>query len=70
MVGGIIVLTNARTLVRQAGIEGAGAAAIYLGIVALWAAAVALSARTVLRERATGADEHPTDEPVLTVPLG
>jgi uncharacterized membrane protein YfcA len=52
MVGGIIVLTNSRTLVREASITGAGAAAIYLGIVALWAAAVAWSARRVLRDRA------------------
>ena len=34
MVGGIIVLTNSRTLVRQAGIEGPASAAVYLGIVA------------------------------------
>lgn len=52
MVGGVIVLTNSRTLVQQAEITGGGAAAIYLGIVALWAAAVAWSARTVLRDRA------------------
>ncbi len=52
LVGGVIVLTNSRTLVREAGITGGGAAAIYLGIVALWAAAVAWSARRVLRERA------------------
>lgn len=52
LVGGIIVLTNARTLVREAGIAGPPSTAIYLGIVALWAAAVAWSVRTVLRDRA------------------
>ncbi|WCO66354.1 sulfite exporter TauE/SafE family protein [Iamia majanohamensis] len=68
MVGGIIVLTNSRTLVRQAGIEGLGSAAIYLGIVLLWAAAVAWSARTVLRDRAEareGAGRDEEAEPVL-----
>ena len=58
LVGGVIVLTNARTLVQEAGITGAGAAAIYLGIVAGWAAAVAWSARTVLRDRAAERDRH------------
>ncbi|HEU5149730.1 MAG TPA: sulfite exporter TauE/SafE family protein [Iamia sp.] len=53
LVGGIIVLTNSRTLVREAGITGAPSAAIYLGIVVLWAAAVAWSVRTVVRDRAT-----------------
>ncbi len=51
LVGGLIVLTNARTLVHQAGVAGAPSAAIYLGIVALWASAVAWSVRTVLRDR-------------------
>lgn len=84
MVGGIIVLTNARTLVRQAGVEGPAAAAVYLGIVALWVAAVGWSARTVLRARAeeaaTPADrplevadgrDHPADgdRPVATLPV-
>jgi uncharacterized membrane protein YfcA len=64
MVGGIIVLTNSRTLVREAGITGVGAAAIYLGIVALWAAAVAWSARRVLRDRAAGdGDADPESAP-------
>lgn len=66
MVGGIIVLTNSRTLVREAGITGGGAAAIYLGIVAIWAAAVAWSARRVLRDRADAraAEEAAPSSPV------
>jgi hypothetical protein len=53
-VGGIIVLTNSRTLVQEAGLAGPAAAAIYVAIVALWAAAVAWSVRTVLQERGAG----------------
>lgn len=45
LVGGFIVLTNARTLVRWAGVTGGGAAAVYLGILVVWAAAVAWSVR-------------------------
>ena len=52
LVGGIIVLTNSRTLVRQFEITGAGAAAIYLTIVAGWIAAVAWSATALRAERA------------------
>ncbi len=61
LVGGIIVLTNSRTLVRQFEVTGAPAAAIYLGIVALWVAAIAWSVRTLLRDRAEGADA-PADD--------
>ena len=52
LVGGMIVLTNSRTLVRHVGITGAGAAAIYLTIVAGWIAAIAYSATALRRERA------------------
>ncbi len=51
LVGGMIVLTNSRTLVRHVGITGAGAAAIYLTIVAGWIAAIAYSATALRRER-------------------
>lgn len=64
LVGGFIVLTNARTLVNEAEITGPGAATVYLGIVALWIGAVAWSV-TVLRrgrtERPLEADEEPHD---------
>jgi uncharacterized membrane protein YfcA len=62
LVGGIIVLTNSRTLVQEAGITGGPSAAIYLSIVALWAAAVGWSARTVLRNRAAERDGAETVE--------
>ena len=52
LVGGMIVLTNSRTLARHVGITGAGAAAIYLTIVAGWIAAIAYSAAALRRERA------------------
>jgi hypothetical protein len=52
LVGGIIILTNSRTLVREFDITGAGAAAIYLTIVAGWIAAVAYSFAALRRERA------------------
>jgi uncharacterized membrane protein YfcA len=52
LVGGMIVLTNSRTLVRHVGISGAGAAAIYLTVLAGWIAAIAYSAAALRRERA------------------
>ena len=59
LVGGIIVLTNTRTLVRQFEITGAAAAAIYLTIVAGWAAAVAWSYTS---RCATASRDRPADE--------
>lgn len=56
LVGGIIVLTNSRTLVRELGVTGAGAAAIYVTIVVGWVAAVAYSAAALRRERAAAED--------------
>jgi uncharacterized membrane protein YfcA len=51
LVGGIIVLTNSRTLVRQFEITGAAAAAIYVAIVAAWVGAIVYSAASLRRER-------------------
>ncbi len=45
LVGGFIVLTNARTIVNNQGITGGGAALVYWGIVVGWAAAVWWSVR-------------------------
>lgn len=45
LVGGFIVLTNARTLLGTAEVTGAGAALTYLAIAAVWAGAVAWSLR-------------------------
>ncbi len=52
LVGGIIVLTNSRTLVREFDVTGAGATAIYVLIVAGWIAAIAVSATALRREKA------------------
>jgi uncharacterized protein len=63
LVGGIIVLTNARTLVRQFEITGFPAAAIYVGIAIGWAAAVAWSYTSLRRERVASAPAPaPSDE--------
>jgi uncharacterized membrane protein YfcA len=52
LVGGMIVLTNSRTLVREFEITGVVAAAIYLTVAAGWLAAIAWSAAALRRERA------------------
>lgn len=62
LVGGIIVLTNSRTLVREFEISGAGAAAIYLTIVAGWIAAVAYSYAAVRRQRTDSSVAEPTTD--------
>ncbi|HMS88305.1 MAG TPA: sulfite exporter TauE/SafE family protein [Acidimicrobiales bacterium] len=49
LVGGFIVLTNARTLLDAFDVDGAAAVATYLAIVAGWAAAVAWSVRRLRR---------------------
>jgi len=51
LVGGMIVLTNSRTLVREFEITGVLAAAIYVTVVAGWIAAIAWSAAALRRER-------------------
>lgn len=63
LVGGFIVLTNARTLLGAAHIRHGGAAVAYGLIVTLWAAAVAYSVR---RHRATQAEQAAAGDPVLT----
>lgn len=68
LVGGLIVLTNSRTLLNANGISGTGAALTYWGIVVVWAAAVAWSFR---RHRATRhLDEltAPEDRPAVAQP--
>ncbi len=60
MVGGLIVLTNSRTLVNAAGISGTGAALVYWSITAGWVAAVAWSVR---RHRSAQAGSAAFDAP-------
>lgn len=53
MVGGLIVLTNARTILGAAGIHGAARAAAYAVIAGLWGASVALTVARLRSERDT-----------------
>lgn len=50
--GGLLVLTNTRTLLATFGVTGPGAALTYLAVVALWATGIAVAVRTVRGERA------------------
>jgi uncharacterized membrane protein YfcA len=56
LVGGIIVLTNSRTLIRELDLTGPTVAMIYTTIVAGWVGAVAYSATTLRRERLAATD--------------
>ncbi|MEH0974299.1 sulfite exporter TauE/SafE family protein [Micromonospora sp. CPCC 205546] len=50
-IGGVIVLTNARTLMRSADLDGAAPPAVYTLLALAWAAALALAVRALLRTR-------------------
>lgn len=50
-VGGVIVLTNTRTLLAAGGVDAGAAAPVYLSLAAVWAAAVALAVVRHRRER-------------------
>ncbi|MEH1168841.1 sulfite exporter TauE/SafE family protein [Micromonospora sp. CPCC 205539] len=52
-VGGVIVLTNARTLIRSAELDGATRPALYLLLAAGWLAALVLAVRALRRTRRT-----------------
>lgn len=54
-VGGLIMLTNARTVLTALGIDGDARTMAYLLIAAAWAAALGLALRAVLRARAAAA---------------
>ncbi|GAA1507697.1 hypothetical protein BJ978_000737 [Agromyces terreus] len=56
LVGGIIVFTNARTILITAEASGLITGAVLLGIVVIWAAAVAFAVRTLRAERRRDAD--------------
>ena len=49
-VGGLIVLTNGRTLLREAGVEADARLAAYAAVAALWAVALVVAARAVRAE--------------------
>ncbi|HEX6076219.1 MAG TPA: sulfite exporter TauE/SafE family protein [Micromonosporaceae bacterium] len=58
-VGGIILLTNARTVLTTLGLGGDARAVSYTLIAAAWAAAVTVAIRGVLRDRAAVAVREP-----------
>ncbi|WP_308253482.1 hypothetical protein [Pseudonocardia sp. ICBG601] len=66
-VGGVIILTNARTLLRAADASGAVTAAVYAVILVLWALAIG-AAVTRLRRSRTEDAATPVDQeqPVST----
>jgi uncharacterized protein len=50
-VGGLIVLTNGRTLLNTIGVEGNPQIATYVGLVAIWAVAIAVVVRGIRLDR-------------------
>ena len=50
-VGGLIVLTNGRTLLNTNGVEGNPQIAAYLAIIAIWCVAIAVVVRGIRLER-------------------
>jgi uncharacterized membrane protein YfcA len=50
-IGGVIIFTNARTLLGSSGIEGAPRLAIYLGLAAVWGVALVIALRSLRAER-------------------
>ena len=52
LVGGIIIITNARTLMGSFEIDGAPRAAIYVSLFVLWGAAIAISIRGLRQDNA------------------
>ncbi|MGW0337330.1 sulfite exporter TauE/SafE family protein [Streptomyces sp. NPDC003011] len=65
-VGGVIVVTNVRTLLKSDWIAAPGAvsAVVYVVLYAVWAAALAYSVRAHLKERAAGAESAGERQPV------
>lgn len=65
LVGGIIILTNARTIFKALGVTGGALTTAYLVIVAIWAAAVAVA---VVKLRRTRFTEAVVEDPREAVP--
>ncbi|SCL18802.1 hypothetical protein GA0074692_0478 [Micromonospora pallida] len=62
-VGGVIVLTNARSLIRAAGLDGPAPATVYVLLGLGWLTAIVLAVRVLRRTRRAGtAAAQPTDE--------
>lgn len=64
LVGGVVIVTNSRTLLNEAGVHGGSRWVVYVVLYVLWAAAVAWSARGYLRERSAGGTPEPDAEGV------
>ena len=64
-VGGVIVLTNARTLMRSFDVAAGIRPLVYLTVVVAWGVAFALALRVLRRTRQTSVDEavEPALEP-------
>ncbi len=62
--GGLLVITNVRTLLRTFEVTGTSASLVYLAIVFLWVGGIAVALRTVRREAAPGEADEAVREPV------
>ncbi|MEU8160783.1 sulfite exporter TauE/SafE family protein [Micromonospora parva] len=72
-VGGVIVLTNARTLLRSAELGGPARPAVYALLAAGWLAALVLAVRALRRTRRAHAEATPAlaaTAPTATAPAG
>jgi hypothetical protein len=76
IVGGMIILTNARTIMKAAELDGGPRATVYVLVLIAWGVAVTLAARALRRtrrEEALAATVAPADDRVLigaTAPVG
>lgn len=55
-VGGLIILTNVRTILNTLGVQGMARTGFYIGLGAVWAAAIAYAVVVLRRERAARLD--------------
>lgn len=69
-VGGVIVFTNARTILKALGASGVTTTAVYVVIVALWAAAIGVAVARLRRSRAEGAALQDTTQEETAVASG
>ncbi|MDQ3152861.1 MAG: sulfite exporter TauE/SafE family protein [Actinomycetota bacterium] len=66
--GGLIVITNVRTVLPPAGITGVAATALFLGLAALWVVALVSAVRSIRSDRAEVDALTGTGAPVATTP--
>jgi hypothetical protein len=64
-VGGIIVLTNARTLLRAFDVPGEARAIVYIGLAVVWAVAATFAVRLLRRARREQAQQRQVRVPAL-----